>query len=123
MSDRLAGCAILVVEDEPIIALDIADAFTCAGARTVMSRSLREAHQLVQGDSWSAAVLDHLFEDGDSSQLCELLAKRNVPFVLYTGRGELDGACGSGVHVLKPANPEVLVRLVEDLILPPRADE
>jgi DNA-binding response OmpR family regulator len=39
----LAGRSILVVEDEPLIALAIADAFTRAGARVVQVRSLKAA--------------------------------------------------------------------------------
>ena len=39
-STSLAGCSILICEDEPLIALGIADAFTGAGARVLTVRSL-----------------------------------------------------------------------------------
>ena len=39
----LAGCSILICEDEPLIALGIADAFTDAGARVLTVRSLARA--------------------------------------------------------------------------------
>jgi hypothetical protein len=39
----LAGCSILICEDESLIALDIANAFTNAGARVLTVRSLAQA--------------------------------------------------------------------------------
>jgi DNA-binding response OmpR family regulator len=86
MSFPLSGCAILVVEDEALIALHIADAFECAGARVVTSHSLKTALQLFEAEDWSAAVLDHILGDEDSSPLCHRLTERNIPFVLYSAR-------------------------------------
>jgi DNA-binding response OmpR family regulator len=42
-SASLAGCSILICEDEPLIALGIADAFTNAGARVLTVGSLARA--------------------------------------------------------------------------------
>ena len=36
----LAGCSILICEDEPLIALGIADALSRAGARVLKARSI-----------------------------------------------------------------------------------
>jgi DNA-binding response OmpR family regulator len=116
MTSQLAGHSILIVDDDFVIAFDLADAFACAGARAVRSGSLYEALRLVEAETWAAAVLDHILAEGDGSELCERLTEREVPFVLYTGRTRLDGACGSGVQVFKPANPEKLVELVEGLV-------
>jgi DNA-binding response OmpR family regulator len=55
-SASLAGCPILVCEDEPLIALDIADAFSNAGARVVTVRSLADALIAVEEEVPSAAV-------------------------------------------------------------------
>ena len=58
-SDSLAGRLILICEDEPLIALDIANAFTNEGARVVTARSLRDALVAVENSGLSAAILDH----------------------------------------------------------------
>jgi DNA-binding response OmpR family regulator len=113
---QLAGRLILVCEDEPLIALDIANAFTHAGARVATARSLRDALIAVEDGTLSAAILDHALGDGDSSELCERLKKRNIPFVLYSGFGDLGGACGEAVHVPKPGTPELLVTTMEGLL-------
>ena len=68
-SSSLAGCSILICEDEPLIAIGIADAFTNAGARVVMARSLASALIAVENEVPSAVILDHALSDGESSQL------------------------------------------------------
>ena len=112
----LAGCLILICEDEPLIALDIANAFSDAGARVATARTLRDALIAVEDGALSAVILDHALGDGDSSQLCERLKERNVPFVLYSGFSNLDGAYGDAVHVPKPASSDVLVTTVVGLL-------
>jgi DNA-binding response OmpR family regulator len=115
-SASLAGRLILLVEDEPLIALDIANAFTEAGARVVTVRSRRDALTAVEDGGLSAAVLDHVLGDGDSSQLCERLTERNIPYVIHSGYSQLDGACSDGVQVGKPADPQLLVTTVLGLL-------
>jgi DNA-binding response OmpR family regulator len=112
----LAGRLILIYEDEPLIALDIADAFTKAGARVVTAWSLREALVAADDGALSAAILDHVLQDGDSSELYDRLKERNIPFVLYSGISKLDGACSNAVHVSKPASRDVLVTTVLGLL-------
>ena len=89
--------AILVVEDEPLIALDIATEFEKRGARVSIANTLKEALASVEADGLSAAVLDHALPDGDSTQLCERLTKRGIPFVTYSGYTRADVAGRTGV--------------------------
>jgi len=115
-TNSLTGRLILICEDEPLIAIHIVNGFEAAGARVVMVRSLRDALVAVEDPSLSAAVLDHALGDGDSSLLCERLKERNVPFIVHSGYSQLNGACGNGVQVGKPADPQVLVTTVEELL-------
>jgi hypothetical protein len=78
MDRPLVGRSILIVEDEPLIALDIQREFEAAGARVVLKRSLQSALVAVEEDAPSAAILDHALPDGDSSLLCGRLKERNV---------------------------------------------
>jgi DNA-binding response OmpR family regulator len=119
-SAGLAGRLILVCEHEPLIGLDIANAFTNEGAYVVTARSLRDALVAVENSGLSAAILDHALPDGNSSQLCERLKALNVPFVLYSGFSNFAGACADAVHVPKPASPAVLVSTVRGLLHPRR---
>ena len=115
-SASLAGCSILVCEDEPLIALSIADAFTGAGARVVTARSFASALIAVENEVPSVVILDHTLSDGESSQLCKRLKQRNIPYVVHSGYSNPAGACSNAVLVPKPANPDVLVTAVLGLL-------
>lgn len=113
----LKGHSILIVEDEPLIALDIAEAFGSTGAELTTTTTVQHAMMVAQRDGLSAAILDHVLPDGDCSKLCELLKQRDIPFIVYSGYGPSNDACKDAPQLAKPAEPEVLVTLLQDLIL------
>jgi DNA-binding response OmpR family regulator len=115
-SASLAGCSILVCEDEPFIALGIANAFTDAGARVVTARSFASALIAVENEVPSAVILDHMLNDGESAQLRKWLKERNIPYVLHSGYSIFDGAWSGAVQVPKPANPNLIVTTVLGLL-------
>jgi DNA-binding response OmpR family regulator len=112
----LTGRLILICEDEPLIALDIANAFKRSGARVAVASSVRDAFAAVDDDLPSAAILDYVLSDGDTSPVCERLKERDIPFVLYTGFSNIHGACGEAMQLFKPARPEVLVSTVVSIL-------
>lgn len=116
MDRPLAGRIVLIIEDEPLIAIDVQDAFQDAGATAIIARTLTAAIVAVEEPGLSAAIVDHALGDDDSSELCERLTARNIPFVTYSGFTRLDGACGVGAHVNKPASASVLVATVAGLL-------
>lgn len=113
----LEGHSILVVEDEPLIAMDITQAFEAAGAAVTSTNALKHALILVEHDGLSGAILDHGLADGDSCQLCARLKERGVPFMLYSGFKTVGGACAEAPHIAKPAADGVLVSAMEVLIM------
>jgi len=115
-SASLVGRSILVCEDEPLIALSIANAFADVGAQIVTARSFASALIAVENEVPAAVILDHALSDGESSQFRKRLKQRNIPYVLHSGYSNLDGACSNAVHVPKPANPDVLVTAVLGLL-------
>jgi DNA-binding response OmpR family regulator len=116
MSSPLAGCAIFLVEDEALIALDIAAAFEEVGAHVVISHYLREALEVAGHYDWSAAILDYALVDGDCTGLCEELIARGIPCVVYSGHNVLPSSSKICVYVAKPITPDVLVGAVEQLL-------
>ncbi len=113
---ELQDRAILIVEDEPIISIDLAQAFERAGAQTTIAATLQHALMLVEDENLSAAVVDHVLSDGDTSPLCERLDERAVPFVVYSGVGKVHGTCAKGAQVSKPETPDVIVAKVAQLL-------
>jgi DNA-binding response OmpR family regulator len=120
MTSILAGHSILVVEDEPLIALDVACSFETAGAQVVTAFSLDEALSLVEVRNWSGAVLDYWLNGQDCSPVCERLIERGIPFVMCTGDDQTVGPCTRVVRVTKPVSADELVRLLEEISDPRR---
>ena len=116
MQRPLAGRVVLVVEDEPLIALDVIRGLEAAGARVLAARTLSDALIKAEDPDLSAAVLDHGLIGGDTSEVCEKLKERGIPFLLYSGYSKVEGACAAGVQVEKPTRPGVLVATVEGLL-------
>ena len=114
METSLRGRLILIAEDEPLIALDITLAFEDEGAWVTRARTLNEALLGVEDRALSVAILDHALSDRDSSKVYARLKERNIPFVTYSGYGDLE--CFGGVHLKKPACMSVLVATVKGLL-------
>lgn len=113
---QLEGLSILIVEDELLVAMDIADAFESIGAVTAIATTLEQALIEVEVEDLKAAVVDHVLGPEDSSPLCVRLNERELPFVIYTGLGKITGPCAAGAKVAKPERAEVLVSMVEALL-------
>lgn len=115
---ELAGHSILIVEDEPLIALDIVEGFTKAGASVLRAQKLEDGLRLAGHPDLSAAVLDFGLSDGEGTALCERLKERGIPFVLHSGYSHIHDACLAGVVIPKPANPTALVGAIAQLLRP-----
>ena len=114
----LHGAHILVVEDDPIIAMNLSDILATAGALIIGPASnLDQAFQLAEKDSLSAAVLDVRLERGDTLPLANQLLTRRIPFLFQTSDPRLVAGLYPGVQVLhKPFQSEQLVAALVALL-------
>ena len=79
---------ILVVEDEPFIALDVALAIEDAGGIVAgPAASVVEALALIETLSIVAAILDVNLVNGDVTPVAERLINAGIPIILQTGIG------------------------------------
>jgi len=115
----LRGRSILVVEDEMLIAMDIAQAFERAGANVTTTTTVRHALILVEHDGLSAAIMDHALNDGDSTQLCARLKERGIPYVSYSGFDPVKGADKDAPFISKPASMDTILSAVEEMLKRP----
>lgn len=88
----MSGPSILVVEDEPLIAMMLEDFFDVLGYRLVAScDGVADAIEHVRKDEFDAALLDVNLRDGETSwPVADALSETGRPFVLATG-GSSDG--------------------------------
>jgi CheY-like chemotaxis protein len=84
-----AGRRVLVVEDEPIIAMALEDMLLDLGCEVVGPAStLAEAQALAETAAIDAAMLDININNGRSYVVADELRRRAVPFAFATGYGE-----------------------------------
>src|SRR6185503_3261642 len=112
----LRGRSILVVEDEPLIGLDIRNALEAAGAYVTATTTVRHALLLVEHDGLAGAIMDHALADGDSTELCARLLARGIPYVSYSGFDPVKGASPDAPFVSKPSS-NTLLGVLEKLLI------
>lgn len=106
-------CRILVLDDEPLILLDLEFAVEDAGCKPLTALDLAEALAIVHANSISAAILDVSLGCGQTcEQVARTLAEQGVPYVLHTGDlDRMDEAVRElgGTLVPKPTPAAVVV--------------
>jgi DNA-binding response OmpR family regulator len=110
--DTKAAKSILILEDEPLIALDHDQHAEQAGFTQVMIFSTcASAHEWLQTHTPSVALLDVRLRDGPCSEVATLLRNKDVPFVVCSGssKEDVDPAFRQGIWMSKPCTPADLI--------------
>jgi len=88
-TDSLAGCRILVVEDEILIAVMIEETLRSLGCIVVGPvAKLEAALRLACNETLDGAILDVTIRGGQVYPVTEHLLARGIPFVLASGYGD-----------------------------------
>jgi len=103
---------VLIVEDEALVALDIAGQLTEAGLTIVgPALSVANALNLIGKGGCDAAVLDINLGHESSEPIVQELRAQNIPFVILTGYANSAAlpSYGGAPVISKPARPVELV--------------
>lgn len=88
MTGDIAGCRILVVEDEALITFEIESTLAALGCEVVGPvSSVEVALQQARVAPLDAAILDVTVRGGKTYPVAEQLIARGIPFVLASGYG------------------------------------
>ncbi len=111
---------VLVAEDEPFIALDIALAIEDANGEVAgPASSINEALALIEDSPIEAAILDVNLIDGDITPVAEILFRLGIPVILQSGIGlpdDLAARFPDAEVLIKPCVPAKLVAQLAELI-------
>jgi DNA-binding response OmpR family regulator len=102
---------ILLLEDEPFIAIDVEDLLHRAGWADVATfSSCNDANEWLKANTPVLAIVDPQLRDGYCTDIAHTLSDRSVPFILYSGNSfaDLHVDFKAGMLLLKPAEPEKL---------------
>jgi DNA-binding response OmpR family regulator len=109
---------VLVVEDEPFVAMDIAAILSNAGWKVVgPAGSVRRALKLIEEQPCEAAILDANLNGESAAPIAETLQSRGIPFMVLSGYAteQLPGPLSGAPFLSKPCNPSDLVALAGGL--------
>jgi signal transduction histidine kinase/DNA-binding response OmpR family regulator len=118
-SGKLDGKRFLVVEDEPLVALDLSAGLREAGAEVVASTGTASvALEIINNKSLDAALLDGNLHGRPVDEIAAALTRRNVPFVFVTGYGResLPQSFRNVAVLSKPFSQEQLLRAAALLV-------
>ena len=117
ISSVLDGLRVLVVEDDPIIALDVASSLTVAGAIVLgPAYTVSQALELIDRSPVDAAVLDYRLEAETASPIAHRLVAMEIPFLFHTSSSSSPALAHPGVLIIdKPTRPGQLVAAVNAL--------
>jgi DNA-binding response OmpR family regulator len=121
----LGGYSILVVDDEPLIAMGLHEALRDAGAEVLTAHDLTTALEAAVNLSVSAAILDVQLGSSDCGAVCAVLNSQHVPFMFFTGFDSHDvlKEWASVPTLAKPTGEAELLANVEALLKPTDACE
>ena len=83
----IAGCSVLLVEDESLVAALAEDILLDAGCRVLLAMRLDEALNLARASKVQLGILDVNLGEGRSYPVADLLQARSIPFIFATGYG------------------------------------
>jgi PAS domain S-box-containing protein len=115
----LSGKRVLIVEDEPLIALELAAMLEGARAHVVGPvRSMQQARELIHEQTLDAALLDINLTEERTDELAATLLRRKVPFAFLTGYGRetLPPTLQTAVLIAKPFRPEEVIATLGELV-------
>lgn len=112
--------SVLIVEDDPFIAIDLEDAFLDAGYRVLgPCATVEDALNTARSDRPDIATLDFELVDSTSRRVAELLSELDVPFVLVSSmrREAMDAPCFKDREcIAKPFDANTLVTRTRELV-------
>lgn len=102
----LGGKRILIVEDEPLVAMVLEDILADFGCSIVgPACDIQEAESLAREEVIDAAILDVRVGEDTSHGVAELLETKDVPFLVASGYEGHDALSGAGGILAKPYRP------------------
>ncbi|MHA3977183.1 HWE histidine kinase domain-containing protein [Halovulum sp. GXIMD14794] len=116
--DGQGGARVLVVEDDPIIGMDLADSLDELGFHVQsVERTVASAVAAIEADAPDVAVIDIHLGKELSAPVAEALTAQGVPYVVMTGYDSpetIDPAYENRPRITKPfSSPELKARLSE----------
>ena len=118
--NRQRTVRVLIVEDEPIIALGLEDVLIDAGFQIAgVAGELKKALSLVESAICDVAIVDANLAGVSASPVAIALAARGLPFIVLSGYSpeQMQGVFPGALFIQKPCRSELLLETLNTLLL------
>lgn len=116
---RTNAAVALLLEDEPLIAIDLEQALDSAGFQVTTVMSCAEANDWLAMCRPDIIIVDIMLRDGSSDEVVKRLVEAAIPFIVHSGdlpNQHVGTPFAYGVWVSKPAGLDELVETVRALV-------
>ena len=110
---------VLIVEDEPMIALDFEDVLIDAGFQIAgVVGKLEKAMALIESGVCDAAIVDANLAGVSASPAAIALAARGLPYIVTSGYSpeQMKGDFPGAIYIQKPCRPAMLLQTLHHLL-------
>jgi CheY-like chemotaxis protein len=110
---------ILVVEDEPLVAMLLEEILDDLGHTVVgPAASLQEGLAMAHGERFDGAILDVNLSGARSYPIADLLKSKSIPHFFATGYGSAEAVVARGVEIVKKPFSEAVLTAALERMLP-----
>lgn len=102
----LSGKHILVVEDDPVVAVDYRFQLQAIGITQTLQPTIRRALAYLADHDVDAAIVDNQLPDGTCERVVAELMRRHIPFIVVSGDTFGMRETGGAPVLTKPVRPD-----------------
>lgn len=115
---------ILMLEDEPLILLDLEFAAEDQGCRALCASNIGEAMAILRDVAVDAAILDVTLKDGETCvPVAQALNERGIPYLLHSGDLDRHDETVRGLKAELVAKPASAARVIARALSYARRDD
>jgi DNA-binding NtrC family response regulator len=126
MTHQLAGKRVLIVEDDNILAINLADELASEGAKVIgPAPTVTDALDVIARTDLDGAIVDINLRGKAAFPVADALADRHIPFVFATGylvAHHIPARHANVRRFEKPTAPSVICRALEEA-MPEASDQ
>jgi len=115
----LSGTRVLVVEDEPLVSMEIVSRLTEAGCEVIgPAGTLEKAKSFIEVSELDAALIDANLAGNPVDELAAALTRLKVPFAFVTGYGReaLPHGFREAAMIAKPFTEKALLTTIGQIV-------
>ena len=116
--DKQECARILIVEDDPMLALDLEELIVDAGFKIAVAGKLEKTLALIESGGFDAAIVDANLAGVSASPLASAMTARGLPFIVLSGYSteQLQGAFPGALFLQKPCRPAQLIQALNTIL-------